>query len=92
MNILKAMGITQKKLRQIFFLLGMMIVFFGGGIGLLLSSIVIMIQQWSPFINVPGTNLPYPVQWEIENLLLVMGTLLLLGSMASAWASRGVKQ
>ncbi len=92
MNILKAMGITQQQLRQTFFLLGMMIVFFGGGIGLLMSSIVILIQQGSPFINVPGTDLPYPVQWETENLLLVMGTLLLLGSMASAWASRGVKR
>ena len=92
MTILKAMGITQQQLRQTFFLMGMMIVFLGGGIGLLFSSIVILIQQWSPFINVPGTSLPYPVQWEIGNLLLVMGTLLFLGSMASAWASHGVKR
>ena len=92
MTILKAMGITQQQLRQTFFSLGMLIILFGGGIGLALSSIVILIQQWSPFINVPGTSLPYPVQWKIGNLLLVMGTLLLLGSIASAWASRGVKQ
>ena len=92
MTILKAMGITQQQLRQTFFSLGMLIILFGGGIGLALSSIVILIQQWSPFINVPGTSLPYPVQWEIGNLLLVMGTLLFLGSMASAWASRGVKR
>ena len=92
MTILKAMGITQQQLRQTFFSLGMLIILFGGGIGLALSSIVILIQQWSPFINVPGTSLPYPVQWEIRNLLLVMGTLLFLGSMASAWASRGVKR
>lgn len=92
MTILKAMGITQQQLHQTFFSLGMLIILFGGGIGLALSSIVILIQQWSPFINVPGTSLPYPVQWEIGNLLLVMGTLLFLGSMASAWASRGVKR
>jgi lipoprotein-releasing system permease protein len=92
MTILKAMGITQQQLRQTFFSLGMLIILFGGGIGLALSSIVILIQQWSPFINVPGTSLPYPVQWEIGNLLLVMGTLLFLGSMASAWASHGVKR
>lgn len=92
MTILKAMGITQQQLRQTFFSLGMLIILFGGGIGLALSSIVILIQQWSPFINVPGTSLPYPVQWEIGNLILVMGTLLFLGCMASAWASRGVKR
>ncbi|MGB2434559.1 MAG: ABC transporter permease [Flavobacteriaceae bacterium] len=92
MNILKAMGITQQQLRQTFFSLGMLIIIFGGGIGLVLSSVVILIQQWIPFINVPGTSLAYPVKWELENLLLVMGTLLLLGSLASAWASRGVRQ
>ncbi len=92
MNILKAMGISQKQLRQTFFFLGIMIILFGGGIGLMLSSFIILIQQWTPFINVPGTSLPYPVKWELENLLLVMGTLLFFGIIASAWASRGVKR
>ena len=91
MNILKAMGINHKQLLQIFFALGLLIIIFGGGIGLLLSSVLILIQQWSPFINVPGTSLAYPVKWELENFLLVMGTLLFLGSIASTWASRGLK-
>ena len=92
MNILKAMGITQHQLGQTFFLLGMMIVLFGGIIGLVLSSVVILIQQWDPFINIPGTSLAYPVKWEFENILIVLGTLLLLGSLASAWASRGANR
>jgi len=66
----------------------MTIVAFGGGIGLILSSVVILIQQWMPFIKVPGTSLPYPVIWQLENLLLVMATLIVLGGIASAWASR----
>jgi len=92
MNILKAMGVTQLQLSQTFFLLGMMIVLFGGIIGLVLSSFVILIQQWDPFINIPGTSLAYPVKWEFKNILIVMGTLLLLGSLASAWASRGANR
>ena len=92
MNILKAMGITQHQLGQTFFLLGMMIVLFGGIIGLVLSSVLILIQQWDPFINIPGTSLAYPVKWEFKNILIVMGTLLLLGSLASAWASRGANR
>ena len=92
MNILKAMGVTQHQLGQTFFLLGMMIVLFGGIIGLVLSSFVILIQQWDPFINIPGTSLAYPVKWEFKNILIVMGTLLLLGSLASAWASRGANR
>lgn len=92
MSILKAMGISQQNLRYTFFLLGMLIILFGGGLGIVLSSVVILIQQWIPFIHVPGTSLPYPVKWEFENLLLVMATLIVLGSIASAWASRGIKR
>ena len=92
MNILRAMGITQQNLRQTFFILGMMIILIGGAIGMVLSSIVILIQQWIPFIYVPGTSLPYPVKWNLENLILVLTTLVVLGSMASAWASKGVNR
>ena len=90
MKILRTIGMTQQNLRQTFFLLGMMIILIGGGIGLVLSSMVVLTQQWIPFIYVPGTSLPYPVKWELENLILVITTLLLLGGVASAWASRGV--
>ena len=90
MKILITIGMTQQNLRQTFFLLGMMIILIGGGIGLVLSSMVVLTQQWIPFIYVPGTSLPYPVKWELENLILVITTLLVLGGVASAWASRGV--
>ncbi len=92
MNILRAMGISQQNLRQTFFLLGMMIILIGGGIGMVLSSIIILIQQWIPFIYIPGTSLPYPIKWELENLILVLTTLFVLGGVASAWASRGVNR
>jgi len=90
MKILRTIGMTQQNLYQTFFLLGMMIILIGGGIGLVLSSMVVLTQQWIPFIYVPGTSLPYPVKWELENLILVITTLLVLGGVASAWASRGV--
>jgi len=57
-----------------------------------LSSIIILIQQWIPFIYIPGTSLPYPIKWELENLILVLTTLFVLGGVASAWASRGVNR
>ena len=91
MTILRAMGMTQKSIRHTFFLLGMLIILFGGGIGIFISCVVILIQQSNPCIYVPGTSLPYPVIWEFENLILVTTTLIFLGSVASAWASRGAK-
>jgi lipoprotein-releasing system permease protein len=92
MNILKAMGMTAKNIQQVFFFLGISIIVVGGGLGLALSSVVILFQQNLPFINIPGTSLAYPVKWELSNLMLVMGTLLVLGSLASAWASRSARR
>ena len=91
-KILNAMGATHEKLRGIFFLLGVLISLIGGGIGIIIASIAIVIQQLRPFLQVPGTSLPYPVKWEFDNFILVILTLFTLGIFTSAWASRGLKK
>ncbi len=90
MRILVAMGARPKNLRLVFFLLGMIITVIGGLVGITSASILIAIQSAAPFLYVPGTSLPYPVSLEFKNLILVFFTLVLLGSIASSWASRGV--
>ena len=91
-RIFNAMGATPDKLRNIFFLLGILISIIGGTIGIVLASIAVIVQQTSPFLYVPGTSLPYPVKWEFENFIIVVLTLTILGMITSAWASRGVKK
>ena len=91
-KILNALGATHGKLRGVFFLLGLLISLIGGAIGIILASIVVIIQQKSPFLKVPGTSLPYPFKWEFDNFILVIITLSTLGIVTSAWASRGVKK
>ena len=91
-KILNAMGATHEKLRGIFFLLGVLISLIGGAIGIIIASIAIIIQQVRPFLQVPGTSLPYPVKWEFDNFILVVLTLFTLGIFTSAWASRGLKK
>ena len=91
-KILNAMGATYEKLRGILFLLGVLISLIGGAIGIIIASIAIIIQQVRPFLQVPGTSLPYPVKWEFENFILVVLTLFTLGIFTSAWASRGLKK
>ena len=86
------MGATPVKLRGVFFLLGVLISSIGGAIGIILASVVVIIQQASPFLLVPGTSLPYPFKWEFDNFILVVITLSTLGIVTSAWASRGVKK
>ena len=90
MKILLSMGATPQKIQSVFFLLGMLICSIGGLIGLVLGSVMVLVQYHFPFIYVPGTNLSYPVLYQAENLLIVMTTLMVLGLLSTAWATRGL--
>jgi lipoprotein-releasing system permease protein len=68
----------------------MFITIIGGLVGMASAAILIALQSAAPFLYVPGTSLPYPVSLEFKNLVLVFFTLVLLGSIASSWASRSV--
>ena len=91
MKILEAMGATTNSLRKVFFILGLLISLIGGAIGIVFASLLIVIQQVRPLLFVPGTSLPYPVNWEFENFILVIMTLTILGMISSGWVSRGIK-
>ena len=91
MKILEAMGVATNSLRKVFFILGLLISLIGGAIGIVFASLLIVIQQVRPLLFVPGTSLPYPVNWEFENFILVIMTLTILGMISSGWVSRGIK-
>ena len=91
MKILEAMGVTTNSLRKVFFILGLLISLIGGAIGIVFASLLIVIQQVRPLLFVPGTSLPYPVNWEFENFILVIMTLTILGMISSGWVSRSIK-
>ena len=91
MKILEAMGATTNSLRKVFFILGLLISLIGGAIGIIFASLLIVIQQVRPLLFVPGTSLPYPVNWEFGNFILVIMTLTVLGMISSGWVSRGIK-
>jgi lipoprotein-releasing system permease protein len=90
MKILLSLGATTKGIYYIFFILGLLICGFGGLFGLIFGSILVLIQHSAPFIYVPGSSLSYPVLFQIENLFIVMGTLMILGVLSTAWATRGL--
>jgi len=87
-TIYHAMGLTPSQIRQLFFTLGCLISFWGGIVGVILASAIVLVQQFFPFIYVPGTAIAYPVIWEVGNILLVLVTVFVLGSIASFWATR----
>jgi len=92
LKILLAMGATPQGIHHIFFTLGMLICGLGGAIGMVLGILIVGAQSLNPFIFVPGTSLAYPVVFEFKNMLLVLVTLLVLGTISTAWATRGLQK
>ena len=91
-KILYALGATQKGIYNIFMIIGMLICGIGGTIGLIIGISLILFQSYYPFISVPGTNIEYPVIFELKNVLIVTATLMFLGTISTAWALKGLSK
>jgi len=85
------LGTEVKDLRKIFLLQGTLLSVFGGIIGLVLGIIVVVIQQQFNLIMITE-SLAYPVVFSIQNVLIVFGTIVTLGFIASLIASSRVSK
>ena len=90
LKVLYALGVQPKEIRLIFFYLGGMISWVGGGLGIVLGTTLVLLQRYFPFLYVPGTNFPYPVRLEFQNVAMVLMLLFVLGGLASGWATAQV--
>jgi lipoprotein-releasing system permease protein len=85
------LGTEIKDLRKIFLLQGTLLSLFGGGIGLLLGITIVLLQQRFQLVMITPT-LAYPVVFTLENVMIVMGTIVTLGFIASLIASSRVSK
>jgi lipoprotein-releasing system permease protein len=85
------LGVEINDLRKIFLLQGTLLSFFGGCIGLLLGIGIVILQQQFQLIMITPT-LAYPVVFTLENVLIVLGTIISLGFIASLIASSRVSK
>lgn len=85
------LGTEVKDLRKIFLLQGTLLTVFGGVIGLVLGTIIVLVQQHFQIIMITQT-LAYPVVFSIKNVLLVLATIFSLGLIASWIASSRVSK
>ncbi|MBP6425576.1 MAG: ABC transporter permease [Flavobacterium sp.] len=85
------LGVEIKDLRKIFLLQGTLLSVFGGCIGLLLGIGIVVLQQQFQLIMITPT-LAYPVVFTLENVLIVLGTIISLGFIASLIASSRVSK
>ena len=79
-------GLTIQQTRRIFTYQGMLLTSFGLAVGLILSAILVYIQLLFEPIKI-RPDLAYPVEFHFSNLLIVIGTILILGIVASLIAS-----
>lgn len=82
-EILKAMGANRKFIHQLFIDEGLLISVAGGIIGLLLGSVLILLQQKFGFIKFGnGGNYivdAYPVLLKIKDIVLILFTIIIVG-------------
>lgn len=85
------LGTEIKDLRKIFLLQGTLLSVFGGIIGLGLGIAIVLLQQHFELIMITQT-LAYPVVFSVENVLIVLATIVTLGFIASLIASSRVSK
>jgi lipoprotein-releasing system permease protein len=85
------LGTEIKDLRKIFLLQGTLLSVFGGIIGLTLGIAIVLLQQHFELVMITPT-LAYPVVFTVENVLIVLATIIALGFIASLIASSRVSK
>ncbi len=85
------MGADLTVIRRIFFLQGVLMTTLGGFIGVLIGVLAVWAQLKFQFIHITA-SLPYPVKLKGINVLVVMGTITILGVLASKIASSRVRK
>lgn len=85
------LGVEVKSLRRIFLLQGTLLSIIGGLFGLALGAALVLLQQRYNFIMITPT-LPYPVEFLLQNVLVVFATIAVLGFLASWIAASRVNK
>lgn len=83
------LGLRIKNIRMIYFLQALILSCLGGVIGVAFASVLIASQQRFGWLKL-GLNLPYPVAFEWQNFVAVLGTIFTLGFIAALIASKRI--
>lgn len=91
LKTLLSLGTEIKSLRRIFLYYGISLCVMGGSIGIALGIGVVFLQKQFHLIMITN-SLPYPVVFSIENVILVITTIVSLGYIATRIASSRVSK
>ena len=85
------LGVEIKNLRKIFLFQGVLLCIIGGILGIVIGTIIVLIQQNFQLIMITE-NLAYPMKFTFQNVLIVLSTIFLLGFIVSFIASSRVNK
>ncbi len=80
------LGASMSEIKRVFVFQGFLLTLFGMTIGLFIGILLILIQQEFNLFMITS-NIPYPVELKLSNLLIVICTISVLGFLASKIAS-----
>lgn len=93
---LRNMGATSGLIKRIFTIEGWMISLLGCVIGILLGALLCVLQENMGFITVPSgdgmTVMPYPVELQVSDILIVFATVALMGLVAAYYPASQIKE
>lgn len=88
---LYSLGAEVRSLRNIFLYQGIFITALGAFFGLLIGTVIILLQQHYSLIMITPT-LAYPVEFTAQNIIIVILTIFILGILASRIAAGRVNE
>ncbi len=83
MKTLRVLGLTPAEIKRIFMIQGFSMTFLSGLAGIIFGLILIAIQKMWPYLYIPQTNMPYPVEFRWTNVLWVILTVIFMGAFAT---------
>ena len=86
-----SLGATIKELRTIYFTQGILVTTLGGLIGVFIGSLLIGSQLAFGWLKITP-SLAYPVEYNLMNVLVVLGTIVVLGTVSSKIASNRINR
>lgn len=91
LKTLFSLGTPIRDIQKIFLLQGSLLTIFGGVVGLFFGGIIVLIQQYFKVVMITE-SLPYPVIFNLQNVIIVFSTIVVLGFLASLIASSRVSK
>jgi lipoprotein-releasing system permease protein len=85
------LGAEIKDLRKIFVIQGFLLSTFGLVVGLILGMILVYIQDTFHLFMI-SFQLAYPVTFKMQNILIVVGTMFVLGYLAALISSSRISE